>query len=90
MSENGSVGIAGARVAFLCRTPQHLDKNGVLVDHLTVHEKQWAYCPSNVRIDGHDWKETGGVTMGELEVVIRGMRERAGVNGNGHAKKEDR
>jgi hypothetical protein len=71
------VGTAGARIAFLCRAPAHLDKNGALVDHLTVHEKAWAYCPSNVRIDGHDWKPTGGVTMGELEIVVRGMRERA-------------
>ena len=84
------MGRAGAPIAFLCRAPDHLQKNVAFVGHLTVHEKQWAYCPSNVRTDGHDWKATGGVTMGELEIVIRGMRERAGVNGNGHARKEDR
>ena len=55
----------------------HLDKNGVLVDHLTIHETDWAYCPSNVRTDGHDWKATGGVSMGDLEILVRGMRERA-------------
>lgn len=82
------MGIQGARIAFLCRAPEHLDKNEVLVDHLTVHEKRWAYCPSNVRIDGHDWKPTGEVTMGELEVAVRGMRERAAVNG--HASKTAR
>jgi hypothetical protein len=21
-----------------------------------IHETDWAYCPSNVRTDGHDWK----------------------------------
>jgi hypothetical protein len=86
MRENGNVGTASARVAFVCRAPAHLDNNGALVDHLTVHEKEWAYCPSNVRTDGHDWKATGGVTMGELEIVVRGMRERAAANGDGKTK----
>jgi hypothetical protein len=40
-----------------------------------------------VRTDGHEWKPTGGVSMGDLEILIRGMRERAGANGNG---KKDR
>lgn len=78
------VGTAGAQVAFICTAPAHLDRNGALVDHLTIHENGWAYCPSNARTDGHDWKPTGGVTIGELEIVVRGMRERAGVNGHSH------
>ena len=81
------MGTAGARVGFICMAPAHLDNNGALVDHLTIHETDWAYCPSNVRIGGHDWKPTGGVSMGDLEVLVRGMRERAGANGNG-AKKD--
>ena len=76
------MGTSGARIGFLCRAQAHLDKNGALVDHLTVHEKEWAYCPSNVRADGHDWKATGGATLSELEIVVRGMRERAGVSGD--------
>jgi hypothetical protein len=70
----GNVGAAGARVGFICMTPAHLDKNGASVDHLTIHETDWAYCPSNVRTDGHEWKPTGGVSMGDLEILIRGMR----------------
>jgi hypothetical protein len=62
---------------------EHLDKNGAVVDHLTIHGTEWAYCPLNVRTDGHDWKATGGVSMGDLEIMVRGMRERAGVSGNG-------
>lgn len=65
----------------------HLDKNGALVDHLTIQEKEWAYCPSNVRADGHDWTPTGGVTIGELEIAVRGMRERAGVNGSSEKRR---
>lgn len=71
-----NVGTAGARIGFICTAAPHLQKNGALVDHLTIHEKTWAYCPSNVRTAGHEWKPTGGVTMGELEIVVRGMRER--------------
>ncbi len=78
------MGTAGARVGFVCMAAAHLGKNGALVDHLTVHEKDWAYCPSDVRKGEHDWKPTGGVTMGELEVVVKGMRER--VAGNGRPK----
>lgn len=71
------MGTAGAQVGFICMTGAHLaKKDGALVDHLTVHEKEWAYCPLNVRIDGHEWRSTGGVTMSELEIVVRGMRER--------------
>src|SRR2546423_11365063 len=68
-----------ARIGFICVTAAHLDKNGAAVDHLTVHEKEWAYCPSNARADGHDWKATGGGTLGELEIGVRGMRERGAV-----------
>jgi hypothetical protein len=82
MGQMSYMGTAGARVGFVCMAPAHLDKNGALVDHLTIHEKDWAYCPSNVRTDGHDWKATGGVSVGELELLVRGMRERAAVNGD--------
>ena len=81
------MGTAGARIGFVCTASAHLQKNGPLVDHLTIHDTAWAYCPSNVRTDGHDWKETGGVSLGDLEIVVRGMRERSGANG-GAAKKE--
>jgi hypothetical protein len=67
--------------------PAHL-RNGALVDHLTIHETEWAYCPANARTDGHDWKPTGGVSMGDLEILLRGIRERAGVNG--HKPTKDR
>ena len=77
---------AGARVGFMCVAPAHLDKNGAVVDHLTIHETDWAYCPSNVRTGGHDWKATGGVSLGELEILVRGMRERATASGDSRTK----
>jgi hypothetical protein len=83
---NGVVGTAGPRVGFICMAPAHLKQNGALVDHLTIHEADWAFCPANVRIAGHDWKPTGGISMGDLEILVRGMRERAGVNGDSRHK----
>ena len=80
------MGTAGARIGFICVAPAHLQKNGAPVDHLTIHETTWAYCPSNVRTDGHAWKETGGVSFGDVEIVVRGMRERAGANGHSGKK----
>lgn len=88
MTQIKSVG--GALVGFICMAPEHLDRNGAVVDHLTIHDSDWAYCPLNVRTHGHDWKPTGGVSMGDLEIIIRGMRERAGVNGDGHHAKQAR
>ena len=70
------MGTAGARVGFICMARAHLDKNGALVDHLTVHENAWAYCPRDVRVTGHEWQPTGGASLGELEIVVRGLRER--------------
>jgi hypothetical protein len=86
MAQMIGMGTAGARVGFICMAPAHLQKNGALVDHLTIHETHWAYCPSNVRTDGHDWKETGGVSMGDLEILVRGMRERATAKGDPPAR----
>jgi hypothetical protein len=87
MKQKGFVAKAGALVGFVCVAPAHLDRNGAVVDHLTIHARDWAYCPHNVRTAGHDWKPTGGVSVGELEILVRGMRERAGVNGNGQANR---
>lgn len=71
-----AMGTAGARIGYLCGASPHLDKNGGNVDHLTVHESEWAYCPMDVRKSGHEWKPTGGVTLSELEMVVRARRER--------------
>jgi hypothetical protein len=80
------MGTAGARIGFVCVTSAHLNRNGALVDHLTVHEKEWAYCPSDVRESEHEWKPTGGATLGELEILVRGMRARV----TGEARGENR
>ena len=75
-----------ALVAYICMRPEHRDADGAIPDHLTVHEKEWAYCPSDVRESEHEWKPTGGATLGELEILVRGMRARV----TGEARGENR
>ena len=71
---------AGPRVGFICVASAHLGENGARVDHLTIVEKAWAFCGSDVRAGGHDWKPTGGVSLGELELLVRRMRTRKRTN----------
>ena len=82
MSFMESMGTAGARIAFLCAKPAHVGKNGAAKDHLTIHEGVWAYCPSDAHAPSHDWEPTGGVSLAELELRLRTLRERAGTNGS--------
>jgi hypothetical protein len=74
---------AGPRIAYVCTAPAHLEKNGPLADHLTIKDKDWAYCPLDVRAGVHDWSPTGGISLTEIELLVRGMRERNGQNGTG-------
>jgi hypothetical protein len=79
------MGTAGPRIGYVCWARAHLDRNGALVDHLTIHDKEWAYCPMDVRKGGHDWKATGGVSLSELEMVVRAKRERGTSEGHTEA-----
>jgi hypothetical protein len=71
------MGTAKPLIGFMCTSAAHLGKNGTQVDHISVHERAWAYCPSDVRGDGHEWKETGGIPLVEVESRVRSMRERS-------------
>ena len=84
------MGTAGARIGYACWATAHLDKNGALVDHLTVYENEWAYCPMDVRKGGHEWKPTGGVTLSALELVVRGKRERGASEVRAEARAKER
>ena len=55
----------GTLVHFRCVNPDHA-AHGRPSDTLTLVEGLWAYCPMDVRADGHDWRPTGGVTMEAL------------------------
>ena len=62
-----------ALVEFFCMAGAHLDgKDGV--DHLTIHESHWAYCPGNARAPGHEWQSTGAKTLRDVETYARQLR----------------
>lgn len=53
-------------VAYECKAPSHRvgDEGGP--DKLTVNDGQWAFCPYDVKAEGHEWKPTGGVPLSML------------------------
>ena len=55
----------GTLVHFRCGNPAH-EPDGQPSDTVTLVEGLWAYCPYNVRADGHDWRPTGGQKIEEL------------------------
>lgn len=61
---------------FVCTAQDHINKNGTLSDHLTIHESQWAYCAHDARATGHEWRATDGASVGEIEQMVRAMRGR--------------
>jgi hypothetical protein len=54
--------------------PEHSIGAGNGSDHLTIHERSWAYCPRDVRLSEHAWEQTGGIGVHDVE---RFARERA-------------
>jgi hypothetical protein len=45
------------QVDFVCVRPDH--QVTTFVEALTIHEEQWAFCPS-AQIDGHEWPHVVG------------------------------
>ena len=66
----------GGSVRFVCTAQAHMSQSPKLVDHLTIHEQQWAYCPYDARASEHEWRATGGASIGEIEQMVRAMRGR--------------
>ena len=50
-------------VAYECIAPSHRSGEGGGPDKLTVHERQWAFCPHDAKADGHEWKPTEGLSL---------------------------
>ena len=50
-------------------TQEHRDSptGGTASDHLTINDREWAYCAKDSRLPGHVWEPTGGVTISEAE-----------------------
>ena len=49
-----------ALIDFVCTKREH--DNGVSkdVDHLTIHDGSWAFCPLDVSAKDHEWRSTDG------------------------------
>ena len=52
-------------VVYECMAPSHRIGEGG-PDKLTVHQRQWAFCPFDVKAEGHEWMATGGLSLSML------------------------
>ena len=63
-----------ALVQFVCTHPEHhqaVSTKGAASDHLTINEREWAYCAKDAHLTGHVWEPTGGSTIAEVERFAR-------------------
>lgn len=63
-----------ALVQFFCAHPLHHEfpsTTGAASDHLTINEREWAYCAKDARQTDHVWEPTGGLTIAEVERFAR-------------------
>ena len=67
-------------VGFECVAPEHQPGTG-RPDKLTIHERQWAFCPYDTHADGHVWKQVGDDDVEDLQrrmgIAIARTNERA-------------
>jgi hypothetical protein len=61
----------GGTIHFVCIADAHASGGRrSSSDTLTVVAGRWAFCPFNARAEGHEWRETDGVT---IEVLRSGL-----------------
>lgn len=60
-----------ALIHYRCSNPKHQQANNNKSDTLTIHEGKWAYCPHDIRVKGHEWTETGGVSIELVRLAQR-------------------
>jgi hypothetical protein len=71
----------GAVIHFRCVAAKHQDAKAGTSDTLTIHEGKWAYCPYDIRADGHQWEATGGISVNEVRLLVeRGRNARRSAN----------
>lgn len=47
-------------------------------DHLTINEREWAYCAKDSRLAEHVWEPTGGMTIAAVERFAKTRDARLG------------
>lgn len=60
-----------ALIYYRCTNPKHQQASSNKSDTLTIHDKKWAYCPHDIREAGHEWADTGGVTLEQVRLAQR-------------------
>jgi hypothetical protein len=55
------------QVDFVCVRPDH--QVTTFVEALTIHQEQWAFCPS-AQTDGHEWHPCGGMGLDDLRRLL--------------------
>jgi hypothetical protein len=64
----------GGLVHYVCIADAHVSRESKSAsDTLTVVSGRWAYCAFDAQGDGHEWRETDGVTIEALRSgLLRG------------------
>lgn len=60
-----------ALIHYRCSNLKHQQPSGNTSDTLTINEGKWAYCPHDIREKGHEWSETGGVSLEQARLAQR-------------------
>ena len=42
-------------IRYRCAKPEHQRPTNNVSDTMTIHERSWAYCPYDVRVEDHLW-----------------------------------
>lgn len=57
----------GGLIQYVCIADAHVSGERTSAsDTITVIAGRWAYCAFNAKDEGHDWRETEGVTIEAL------------------------
>lgn len=57
----------GGLIKYVCISDAHVSRQARSTsDTLTIVAGRWAYCAFDARAEGHDWRETEGVTVEAL------------------------
>lgn len=62
----------GGLIHYVCMADAHVSRETTSSsDTLTIVSGRWAFCALDAKADGHDWRETEGMTIENLRSVPR-------------------
>ena len=57
--------MAGAVIRYVCRNKAHQHARSEVTSPVTLHDKEWAFCPAGF-IGEHTWERIEGTTLDAL------------------------